>query len=541
MRSTRIRLMTSISVAILLTLIACPFLQAGILTIKVAEQDPDATSAGPAIQGATVCFAQQNGSATARQTTDNQGRVSFPNVPQGNIFVAVFKTGYISRSLTFFMPANDTFQQIVLVLGNGPAIVCPAPSANAIAGELSTTIAYGNTDPSDIHASGKIQYVITARDTSGNGVANVRLDVAFPAGFSNLSGSGGGFTCSTGHPGQLICQAPQLAVNSPKTITVIAFAPPSVIGNSQVFTIGARIDPSDTIEEGNEQNNVDQINTTVLPKGPDLTVDLTGSDTAASAGQQVEYQVNVKNIGDRATPTSVSLDTGLPQGISFLSAGFQNCSTLNTTVNTVAIHCDIGNLTAGATRSGQIIGTVQPTVPDGVVTFAANVDARHAITEFLENNNGASVNTTLAGLKPDLVITSTKFTPWACHLATRDPLCCTGFILEATVKNTGPGSSSSTQLDVITDTGQLGQVCPDNTFFVPSDCTCHAGTSCRSTSSGSRCSVPSLDPGSSTTIKVGYEEFRSLSFHYTVTFKVDPDNNVTEEHNDNNKATMTVD
>jgi uncharacterized repeat protein (TIGR01451 family) len=535
MNTARIQLMALVAVVILLTVTTCSLLQAATLNVRVAEQDAAGTGVSGGIAGATVCYAQQNGSAKDRKTTDNQGNVSFPNVPQGSLLVAVFRSGYISKTLTFNMPANDNFQQIALVAGNGPAAVCPDTAVTAIAGELSTILAYGNTNPNDIHAAGKIQYQVTARNTTGSGVANVRVEVSFPTGFSNLSGAGGGFTCAVVHTTVLRCNAPQLAVNNPQTISMIAFAPPTVTGNSDVFTIRAEIDPANTIVESNEGNNISQINTTVLPKGVDLTVDLAGSDTAVTGGQIAKYQVTVKNIGDRPTSAAVDFDATLPPGVTFANSPFPNCS-----AGQNLVRCNVGVMAAGATLSNPVNCNVPPNAQDGPITFRVDVDNQHHIAELLENNNSSTTTTTISATRPDFFVSGATSRSFACLAGIGCRLCgVNGFIIEGNVHNDGHASGSG-KVTVLLPSGlsmyePADQQCPPSApVLSPENC----GMSCTPKPSPSL-NFSSLAPGATHHFFFYVRESNVISGSYHVTFTID--SNQSEEDVSNNSTNLTVD
>ncbi len=102
---------------------------AATLTIRTFIQDPDGTSASGSLVAATVCYGTADGAKVDRATTNNSGVASFSDVPQGNLTVHAFKSGFIAKSLTFFMPGADTFQPIALPQGADADLVCPAASA----------------------------------------------------------------------------------------------------------------------------------------------------------------------------------------------------------------------------------------------------------------------------------------------------------------------------------------------------------------------------------------------------------------------------
>jgi hypothetical protein len=396
------------------------------------------------------------------------------------------------------------------------------------------------TNPTYVVGS-TVSFALAVKNT-GNTSANTGLTVQFGGGqFTQVTGTGGSFSCSGGTSLSCSSSTP-LTPNTPRTITVTARTPSTVTGDSQTFTVTATIDPTKAVSETNEGNNQSTTTTTVVPKGQDLTIDLTGSDATSVGLAEIRYKVSIKNIGDRSTSTFPTIVATLPSAVHYLrieNSEFTACNHSNGT-----IHCSVGNaLAAGATESAQIVGKVDDHVANNaVVTFTAKADPPNVIHESDEANNNSSFNTTLTEIA-DLFVTGVTHSFFSCDENGDLVPESTYATITANVRNDGHTTSEATKVKMEVFSGDTS----NHTFDCGShkqkvncnfNCSGAIASICTSTNSGATCDINSLAPN-------GVQQLVITVLHqsgstYTTTFTVDPEFKVSESNEDNNVTNHTV-
>ena len=195
-----------------------------------------------------------------------------------------------------------------------------------------------------------------------------------------------------------------LGVGASETLTVTATA---ASAQTYAVPIGAGvIDPSNTITESNENNNLSEATSLLVANLPDLTVDLTGGPATALAGANFTYTLTAGNAGTLGA-SGVVVQFTLPSGLTFVSAadggaagftGVDNSGVVTFSGGTLAIGAsDPLNVTVSAPGTGTI------TVPAG----AAVINPGHPIQESNYGNDTSTSTLSTLITAPDLVITST--------------------------------------------------------------------------------------------------------------------------------------
>jgi subtilase family serine protease len=304
------------------------------------------------------------------------------------------------------------------------------------------------------------------------------------------------------------------------------------------------MDPTNAVPETNEGNNQSTTTTIVVPKGPDLTIDLTGSDATAVGLGEVKYKVQIKNIGDRATSASPTLVATFPSAVHYLrveNSQFGGCNYGNGT-----IHCGVGNsLAAGATESAQFVAKVDQNVAQNThISFTATADPTNAIQEFVENNNNASFTTTLIEIA-DLFVTGVTHVKFQCDKNGDFVPETTYHTITANVRNTGHTSAGATKvmMEIVGGFNSEAIDCGTHKQMVSCNgCSGAIASICTSTSAGATCDINPLAPNGTQQLLITVEDDEDVSAGaYTAKFIVDSGNSILESNENNNQTNHTVD
>jgi hypothetical protein len=404
----------------------------------------------------------------------------------------------------------------------------------AATAELSTTIVRvvsQKTPVVTIHAGEPVTFEVKAVN-SGSVGADAVLLMVFPEGFTDLTASGLGLTCSPVARTVSCNTTSSLLMNFPRSIRLTAKAPLTITGDSQSFTITARIDPKNLVAEANEEDNQDTVVTTVVPRGPDLKISLAGSDATATAAEDARYTVRLSNVGDRATSSDALVVATLPSDILFArvdDSQFTGCHGPGPN-----IYCNpVGPIAAGASKSATIVGHVSSQVAHhAVVTVTAKVNP--GIGDFDETNNAATFNTTLTEGANLVVANRTVSSHLRCDLDGNPLTPETRYdLISANVKNSGHVNAAATKVRVnlsgpnsvfAIGCGSHKQTVRCDGSCVPSACTAtgfHEVT----------CDIGPLAPGG--VQQIGLTAGAGASDSYTVEFEADAERTVVESNESN--------
>lgn len=181
-----------------------------------------------------------------------------------------------------------------------------------------------------------------------------------------------------------------LAAGASKSVT-FSFAAPYIVGEQQ-FTILATADPANSISESDEDNNTRSCSFIVSNPLPDLTItQIRPSKDSFDSGESGIISVTVKNNGDAAIADSrLKLQIG-------------------------SFHSEVkltGSIGIGASVQLSFSFTAPEVDEITSVTVTATADPIDEILEINEDNNTLSTSITIRPVLPDLGITSTNAANW---------------------------------------------------------------------------------------------------------------------------------
>ena len=411
-------------------------------------------------------------------------------------------------------------------------------SASAQLGDF--TVAVRQVPDLPIFTGAAVAYVVAV--TSAGALASpAAVRVTLPSEFRDVAATpsaASGFTCTRPSPTVVSCTRGLLAGTA--EVRVTATAPSSIGSDGDNYTVTAHVDPGRAVSEINEQNNAASV-TTRVETGPDLDVDLSGSSTTADVGDEITYVLRLLNVGDGGTAV-VNLRATLPQQVAFVR--FEPVEGQQFSFNACArdgqvITCRPGSTAPGQTLAVRIVARVTSSAGDSQILFGATADPSNSIRERNENNNSASVLTTVRAVS-DLVISGTvskaRVSGASLPLGGSE-VASVAVTLTLTVRNNGPSSSPPTTVTVNWPAGSQNGVgfCPGGSQLQDGSCIPGQVTNCFNT-----CSVGTVLPGGSQVVTavavVASLPIRGLS----ITATVDAAGTVVETNNGNNSVTLNI-
>jgi hypothetical protein len=194
----------------------------------------------------------------------------------------------------------------------------------------------------------------------------------------------------------LTCAGIVLAVGDSATVKVEATASSSLPGT---ISASGTIDPNHKDDESSESNNSDTQNVTVF-REPDLTATILDGPDEVKGGADVQFKVQVKNLGGSAS--HIGLDFRTTSGLVYnqvdfvdgVSHGF-NCDIHNPAFGVNNVQCSGGSLgdpNVNPTNDESVTLLIGASVKDRGLTskdrtVTATVDPDHTISESHESNN----------------------------------------------------------------------------------------------------------------------------------------------------------
>jgi uncharacterized repeat protein (TIGR01451 family) len=221
-----------------------------------------------------------------------------------------------------------------------------------------------------------------------------------------------------------------LQAGTDATITITAF----VTLQSGELDNEACVDPADTIAETDETNNCKTTFGTVSQPTPDIQINKTADTNTVTAGQALNYTLNVSNVGTGPTDGSpVIVTDNVPADVTVdqvqTPAGW-DCSA--TSGNNVS--CQVPSMNAGDSASIVINTTVNsPTAP---FTNEASVDGGG---DTQSNNNTSSVKTQV-GTASAIDLHAVSLTGSPDPVNHDNVLTFTGIVTNDGTSDTGPGA-----------------------------------------------------------------------------------------------------
>jgi uncharacterized repeat protein (TIGR01451 family) len=185
------------------------------------------------------------------------------------------------------------------------------------------------TGPTESNQSQTSSYTITAFNDnasgSGQDAIGVRITDPLPIGLIPLAvftGSGTNFACSVAeNPINLVECLGDLPAGTNVVITIDVFM---TAEGSRKLDNEACIDPDDTIEESNENDNCSTATTLTGGTPPKLSPDLLVTKSVSpggpvTAGQALTYTVSISNVGTAKAAGPVTLTDKLPTNVTFIN------------------------------------------------------------------------------------------------------------------------------------------------------------------------------------------------------------------------------
>jgi len=193
----------------------------------------------------------------------------------------------------------------------------------------------------------------------------------------------------------------------------------SIVAGTYYF--GGIADDSNTIQEGNENNNTISAGTITIVAGPDLELSTLRTPSAANTLVPISVTNTVRNIGTGAS---------IP-----FTLGFYLSDDPTITTNDLKLASrPVGELTAGSSNSTTTVFQFPLNVPSGIHYFGAIADESSAVQEVRKDNNISITTISIIG-GPDLVVTEIS---GASSIMTGDSILVTN-----TVRNVGMSDVTS--------------------------------------------------------------------------------------------------
>jgi hypothetical protein len=347
---------------------------------------------------------------------------------------------------------------------------------------------------------------------------------------SNTHPECGGFRCAFNSP-TLTCTGGHLGAEQSASFNVWTEA----LTVSGTYPSTLTVDPGQSIAERLETNNTASVS--VLVQKPDLTVNLSPGAASVVDGGTLTYALALNNIGPSVKVDDVAVRLTIPPGATASAINAVGCGFVAPVLTCSGVDLAAADTSQTARRSIN----VQVTMPlaNGPVSLTATIDPANAIAERTENNNGATVTTTVVG-RPELSVSAND---WFLTPLT--------LVRDVTVRNTGLASASGIEvvIDAFNDLtyDPVTRTFPHN-LDVQFSWTAGAGFSCTTSPTATerpdfaegerlRCTGGTLAAGASVTIEqVHLLGVGSHSGNRWTSAVVDPADVIDEQSETNNSA-----
>jgi uncharacterized repeat protein (TIGR01451 family) len=275
---------------------------------------------------------------------------------------------------------------------NGPAVY----TINGGGSSVDLQLVSITDSPDPVNRGSKLTYTIVAVNNGTSTATGAIVRIQLPQTGIVLVGADGsnGFNCAAPDSNGVMDCVGDMPAGGNTVITVTAAVE---LGAPDDLTLTATIDPTGAFDEIDEGNNAKTETTTV--SGDTCTsspcIDLVAAQIFGTPagpvddGTAVKYTFVVVNVGDTATTgTKVHIHFGVTGN--FTGAGLTaptgwTCTQFVNLVGDAEWFCD-GDLAAGAGQAFELDATASGA--GGSITATGEVDPHHAVTEFIETNNG---------------------------------------------------------------------------------------------------------------------------------------------------------
>lgn len=250
-----------------------------------------------------------------------------------------------------------------------------------------------SASPDPVDAGGTVTYTLTVTNNGSIDATSVEVTDALPAGVSNASGSGTGWSCSG--TSVITCSRASVPVGDAPVITISATAPADPANTN----LSNSASVSSATPDLNESNNSFQITSGVTPIA-DLSIEKT-APAAGSAGVPLTYTVRAASAGP-STARNLVVTDDLPAGMTNVSATGAGWSC---TVAGGVVTCARPTLTPG-TAAPDITITATP-LGAGALTNTASISS-DTLDRATGNNSDSEVTNVVANNPPFFDVISTQ-------------------------------------------------------------------------------------------------------------------------------------
>jgi len=268
-------------------------------------------------------------------------------------------------------------------------------------------------------AGSNVSFRIEPRNAGPSTATGVTVIDTVPVGWSLVSASGPGWSCSTAGR-TATCTRGSLPTSAADDITLVATAPGSgaVAAGGNSYTHSATI--AVTTPDAVPANNTASVSVLVLRDGADLALAKTTTPDPVALGSPLASSITVSNAGPRAATGPLRV-IDLLSGASFLSASGTgwSCSAAGAVVT--CNHANPGGLAVGASlpvltinATATLAGSVSNTAcTGGSVPAGAGVASASPPVEGDPNpgNDCSTASALSTSVRPDLAIAKTTSTP----------------------------------------------------------------------------------------------------------------------------------
>jgi uncharacterized repeat protein (TIGR01451 family) len=248
-----------------------------------------------------------------------------------------------------------------------------------------------SASPSPDGVSQSLTYKVTATNLGPQSAPSVVLTDNLPADvtFQSATASNTKVTCALKSGNAVSCPIGTLNVGKHVTVTIIVTTPAVAepVLNSASVASRAIVDP-------NQANNTAQVET--LIQGQDQWADLAITNTdnpdpaSLSAGDEIDYTLQVTNNGPNPAPTSLSVVDTLPSSVTFRAVQATGWSCQRGDTSPVTITCTLSALDGPASPIDIFVTPNQTGVISNTATVSSSADYDPATS-----NNTATAQTTV--------------------------------------------------------------------------------------------------------------------------------------------------
>ncbi len=315
-------------------------------------------------------LAVANGAPLTVSTANNNGTGTFTPAPTGpEALTGVTPAGAIPFGIASADFDGSGFADIAVgAVFSSPAVISILDNFTGPQANLSLS---KSDAPDPVNATGTVTYQLTAANSGvSSATTTTRANDTLPAGLT-FDGANSSPGCTAA--GQVVtCDFGPLGPGANSVRTIAATATGAVLG-----PVVNTATVSSNLPDGTPANNTASQTTTINPAADlQLTKTDTGFDPV-NAGDNVTYQLAVKNNGPNNSTGSTVSDT-LPTGLTFNPTGSDPaCSAVGQSVT-----CTFGAIANGATATKNIVASTSaaaaPEVTNAAVVAGAQFDQNGA-------------------------------------------------------------------------------------------------------------------------------------------------------------------